>query len=131
LLLDGRGTVWITDFGLAKAVASPDSPGEAELTSTGDIVGTLRYLAPERLNGDADPRSDVYSLGLTLYEFLTLRPALYEPDRTKLRQPRTRPTPGFMTPWWPRPAPPAAAARPVNDSTVCKRSMKRPPWHEN
>src|SRR5262249_6607504 len=84
LLLDGRGTVWITDFGLAKAVASPDSPGEAELTSTGDIVGTLRYLAPERLNGDADPRSDVYSLGLTLYEFLTLRPAFDESDRTKL-----------------------------------------------
>jgi WD40 repeat protein len=78
LLLDTRGTVWVTDFGLAKASDS------AELTHTGDIVGTLRYLAPERFSGQADVRGDVYALGLTLYELLTLRPAFDESDRNKL-----------------------------------------------
>src|SRR5262249_5810735 len=70
LLLDETGNVWVTDFGLAKA----DSDGD-NLTHTGDIVGTLRYLAPERFNGQGDLRSDVYSLALTLYELLTLRTA--------------------------------------------------------
>jgi serine/threonine protein kinase/WD40 repeat protein len=69
LLLDAHGTVWITDFGLAKA------EGSDELTHTGDLVGTLRYMAPERMRGWSDPRSDVYGLGITLYELLTLRPA--------------------------------------------------------
>src|SRR5262249_12589236 len=79
LLLDDTGNVWVTDFGLAKA----DSDGD-NLTHTGDIVGTLRYMAPERFNGQEDFRSDVYSLGLTLYEMLTLRPAFDEADRSKL-----------------------------------------------
>jgi WD40 repeat protein/serine/threonine protein kinase len=78
LLLGTRGTVWVTDFGLAKAADSED------LTHTGDIVGTLRYLAPERFHGQADARSDLYALGLTLYELLTLRPAFDETDRNKL-----------------------------------------------
>ncbi len=78
LLLDAQGQVWITDFGLAKAQDSD------ELTNTGDIVGTLRYMAPERFKGWSDPRSDVYALGATLYELLTLRPAFEESDRFKL-----------------------------------------------
>jgi serine/threonine protein kinase/WD40 repeat protein len=69
LLLDRQGTVWVTDFGLAKA------EGSDELTSPGDVVGTLRFMAPERFSDIADARSDVYSLGLTLYEMLTLKPA--------------------------------------------------------
>jgi tetratricopeptide (TPR) repeat protein len=69
LLLDVWGNVWLTDFGLAKAAGTPN------LTRTGDLVGTLRYLAPERLQGRADVRGDVYALGLTLYEALALRPA--------------------------------------------------------
>lgn len=77
LLLDTSGTVWVTDFGLAK------EQGE-DLTRTGDVVGTLRYLAPERLSGTSDARSDLYSLGLTLYELLTLRPAFRQPDRARL-----------------------------------------------
>src|SRR5262249_36562429 len=79
LLLDDTGNVWVTDFGLAKA----DTDGD-DLTHTGDVIGTLRYLAPERFSGRGDLRSDVYSLGLTLYELLTLRPAFDERDRNKL-----------------------------------------------
>jgi serine/threonine protein kinase/formylglycine-generating enzyme required for sulfatase activity len=79
LLLDETGNVWVTDFGLAKAADSGD-----DLTRTGDVVGTLRYMAPERFSGRGDLRSDVYSLGLTLYEMLTLRPAFDEGDRNRL-----------------------------------------------
>jgi serine/threonine protein kinase len=78
LLLDDAGNVWVTDFGLAKTEDSYN------LTDTGDVVGTLRYLAPERFNGQGDVRSDVYSLGLTLYEMMALRSAFDESDRTKL-----------------------------------------------
>ncbi|MCI0742214.1 MAG: tetratricopeptide repeat protein [Gemmataceae bacterium] len=77
LLLDGEGRVWVTDFGLAKTDAEP-------LTGTGDILGTLRYMPPERFRGWSDPRSDVYSLGLTLYEMLLLQPAFAETDQAKL-----------------------------------------------
>jgi WD40 repeat protein len=83
LLLDNRGTVWVTDFGLAKA-ASPDGDAGEAITHTGDIIGTLRYMAPERFQGRSDARSDIYSLGLTLYELLVYRPAFDETDRTKL-----------------------------------------------
>ena len=78
LLLDTEGTAWVTDFGLAKTDDSGD------LTNTGDIVGTLRYMAPERFRGQSDPRSDVFSLGLTLYEMATLRPAFAAPVRAQL-----------------------------------------------
>jgi WD40 repeat protein/serine/threonine protein kinase len=79
LLLDGQGTVWVTDFGLARAAADTDA-----LTHTGDVVGTLRYMAPERFRGAGDARSDIYALGLTLYELLTLQPAFPEADRHRL-----------------------------------------------
>ncbi len=78
LLLDAQGTVWITDFGLAKA------EGTEELTDTGDIVGTMRFMAPERYEGRSLPQSDVYALGLTLYELLTLRPAFDDANKAKL-----------------------------------------------
>ncbi len=77
LLLDTEGVVWITDFGLAK------SDGD-RLTQTGDILGTLRYMAPERFRGEADVRSDIYALGLTLYELLTVEPAFGACDRLRL-----------------------------------------------
>src|SRR5262249_13465281 len=80
LLLDVWGPIWLTAFGLAKAAGAPD------LTRPGDVVGTLRYLAPERFAGRADVRSDVYSLGLTLYEVLALRPAFDGHDQAELAQ---------------------------------------------
>ncbi len=78
LLLDLQGTVWVADFGLAKA------EGTEELTHTGDIVGTIRYMAPERFEGKSLPQSDVYGLGLTLYELLTLRPAFDDTNKGRL-----------------------------------------------
>ncbi|MBI4585074.1 MAG: VCBS repeat-containing protein [Planctomycetes bacterium] len=78
LLLEASGKVWITDFGLAKAEGSED------LTQSGEILGTLRYLPPERLKGWSDPRSDLYSLGLTLYELLTLKLVFEDEDRGRL-----------------------------------------------
>ena len=78
LLLDGQGTVWVADFGLAKTVEGED------LTHTGDIVGTIRYMAPERFHGQCDARSDIYALGLTLYEMVGLRPAFEQTARQAL-----------------------------------------------
>jgi serine/threonine protein kinase/tetratricopeptide (TPR) repeat protein len=69
LLIDARGNAWITDFGLAKSEEAGD------LSQSTEVVGTLRYMSPERLEGKSDPGCDVYSLGATLYELLTLRTA--------------------------------------------------------
>ena len=77
LILDGE-TVWVADFGLAKM---SNTEG---LTATGDILGTLQYLPPECLTGDADVRSDVYGLGATLYEMLTLEPPYAADSPAKL-----------------------------------------------
>jgi serine/threonine protein kinase/WD40 repeat protein len=84
LILDDHGTVWITDFGLAKSDDDSAPDPSASLTRAGDIVGTIAYLAPERLEGKADARSDVYALGLTLYELLTLEPAFHDENRRRL-----------------------------------------------
>lgn len=75
VILDEKGVAWLTDFGLAKLVDQED------LTHPGDVVGTLRYMAPEQLEGKTSASSDLYSLGLTLYELLTLRPAFNETSR--------------------------------------------------
>ena len=78
LLLDAQGNVWVTDFGLAKLVEGDD------LSHSHDLVGTMRFMAPERFRGVTDARGDVYSLGATLYEFLTLKPAFDERDQARL-----------------------------------------------
>ena len=80
LLLDNHGNVWVADFGLAKTAEADD------LTHTGDILGTIRYMAPERFSGHCDARSDVYSLGLTLYELVALKPAYEASDRHRLME---------------------------------------------
>jgi tetratricopeptide (TPR) repeat protein len=74
LLLDANGKVWVTDFGLAKVFE------EGDLTQPGDVAGTLRYSAPERFRGQSSAASDLFSLGLTLLELLTRRPAYDESD---------------------------------------------------
>jgi serine/threonine protein kinase len=78
LLLDAQGNVWVTDFGLAKLME-----GE-ELSHSHDLVGTLRFMAPERFRGITDRRSDIYALGATRYEMLALRPVFHERDHVQL-----------------------------------------------
>jgi serine/threonine-protein kinase len=65
VLVDAEGRVKVTDFGIARA-------GTSQMTETGSIVGTAQYLSPEQARGgEVDPRSDLYSLGVVLYELLT------------------------------------------------------------
>ncbi|MCA9142922.1 MAG: protein kinase [Planctomycetaceae bacterium] len=78
LLLDDQNNVWITDFGLARI------EGLEELTMAEDVIGTLQYVPPERFHGRTDARGDVYSLGLTLYELLTLHSAFASSSRAEL-----------------------------------------------
>jgi serine/threonine protein kinase/Flp pilus assembly protein TadD len=81
LLLDAHGELWVTDFGLAHCQS------QAGLTMTGDLIGTLRYMSPEQALArrvPIDHRTDVYSLGVTLYELLTLEPAFGGGDRGEL-----------------------------------------------
>lgn len=81
LMLDLRSELWVTDFGLARL---QDEPG---VTRTGDLVGTLRYMSPEQALAKQvviDHRTDIYSLGATLYELLTLRPVFDGKDRQEL-----------------------------------------------
>jgi serine/threonine protein kinase/WD40 repeat protein/tetratricopeptide (TPR) repeat protein len=81
LMLDADGRLWVTDFGLAQVQS------DTRLTITGDLVGTLRYMSPEQALAQrviVDHRTDVYSLGATLYELLTLRPVFEGADRQEL-----------------------------------------------
>ncbi|MFM9960643.1 MAG: serine/threonine-protein kinase [Planctomycetaceae bacterium] len=78
ILIDKRGRVKIADFGLAKLLdrsssGSPESPSPASLTATNQVMGTLRYMAPEQMQGSraVDHRADIYSLGVVFYELLT------------------------------------------------------------
>jgi serine/threonine protein kinase len=85
LLLDSMGKLWVTDFGLAQI-----EHAEGQLTRSGDALGTVRYMSPEQAAGNRvvlDHRTDIYSLGITLYEMLTLQPAIRGNDyRAMLNQ---------------------------------------------
>lgn len=86
LLIDRRGMVWVTDFGLARRIADPG------VSQSGGFIGTPKYMSPEQAESrPVDPRSDVYSLGATLYELATLRPPFEGRDFAELaRQITTR-----------------------------------------
>ncbi len=79
LLLDQNSDVWVVDFGLAKLV-------DNDITQTGNILGTLRYMSPERFDGSCDERGDIYSLGATLYELLALEPLFSGSDHLSVMQ---------------------------------------------
>ena len=81
LLLDAQGQVWVTDFGLARGAT------DMGLTVSGDLIGTLRYMSPEQAlakHGLVDHRTDIYALGATLYELLTLQPVVEGQDREEI-----------------------------------------------
>lgn len=95
VLLDGEGRVWVADFGLSQW--SPQAghgsllyripsgnPAEDQSDHPRRLAGTLRYMAPERLLGQSDARSDIYSAGMTLYELTVLRPAFPETNSESL-----------------------------------------------
>ncbi|MEM6473554.1 MAG: serine/threonine-protein kinase, partial [Planctomycetota bacterium] len=81
LLLDESGKVWVTDFGLARCKSA------GNLTAEGSLLGTIRYMSPEQVAAKPrgiDHRTDIYSLGITLYELLTSRPAFSGRNREQL-----------------------------------------------
>jgi len=116
LLLDARGHLWITDFGLARLET------DSGLTITGDVVGTARYMSPEQALAKrvtVDHRTDVYSLGVTLYELLTLEPAFRGRDRQELFRQIA-----FEEPRPPRRVNPAV---PVELETIVLKAMAKAP----
>ena len=81
LMVDADRHLYIADFGLARIES------DAGMTMTGDLIGTLRYMSPEQAAGNrvvVDPRSDVYSLGATLYELVSMQPAFTGHDRQEI-----------------------------------------------
>ncbi len=71
IMLNVTGDPIIMDFGIAKIM------GGTQHTATGAVLGTARYMSPEQIKGERiDPRTDIYSLGVTLFEMLGGRPAL-------------------------------------------------------
>jgi serine/threonine protein kinase len=84
LLIDATGKVCVTDFGLAAEMNPAPEDGD------GSVTGTVRYMAPERFNGESDQTSDLYSVGVTLYELVTRRAAFGTEDRTELIEKITR-----------------------------------------
>ncbi|XZE53827.1 protein kinase domain-containing protein [Planctomycetaceae bacterium SH139] len=114
LIIDAQGGVWLTDFGIAKWQ-------DKGLTKTTEAPGTLRYMSPERFGGLADARSDIYSLGATMYELLTLTHAFTANDdlllleQIKNSQPRT-----------PRSIDPCI---PIDLQTIVLKAMAKEPQH--
>src|SRR5262249_5117224 len=113
---DDRGTVWITDFGLAY-----DSADTQTLTHTGDLMGTIRYMSPERFAGRTDAGADIYGLGITLYELATGRPAFWDGDRAMLIHQVMHQEP-------PRPRQ-VAPRMPRDLETIVLKAMAREPAH--
>lgn len=93
ILLTREGTVKVADFGIARLVE------EEEAGEPGEIIGSARYMSPEQLRGDeTTPRSDLYSVGIILYHFLTGRPPFSGDTRSVARQQvhKDPPSPGML-----------------------------------
>jgi serine/threonine protein kinase len=116
LIIDGQDSLWVTDFGLARTATNEG------LTMSGDVLGTLRYMSPEQALAKralVDHRSDVYALGVTLYEALTLQPAYAGSDREELlRQ---------IAAGEPRPPRRLEPSIPVELETIVLKAMAREP----
>jgi serine/threonine protein kinase/tetratricopeptide (TPR) repeat protein len=116
LMVDPTGKVWVTDFGLARIES------DVGMTMTGDVLGTLRYMAPEQALGKrimVDHRADIYSLGATLYELLTLRPVFEAVNREELLKQLT-----FEEP---KPIRKVHPAVPVDLETVVMKAIAKDP----
>lgn len=115
VLIDRSGLVKVTDFGIAKAAFAA-----SDLTATGDLLGTARYLAPELVaGGDVDHRADLYACGVVLYESLTGRAPFEGPTHiatATMRLTKEPPPPGALRPGIPR-----------SLETVTMRSLARDP----
>jgi tetratricopeptide (TPR) repeat protein len=116
LIIGAQGHLWVTDFGLARF------QGEGSLTATGDLLGTLRYMSPEQALANravVDQRTDVYSLGATLYELVTLRPAFKGTDRQDLLR--------LIAQEEPRPPHALNPAVPADLETIVLKAMAKEP----
>jgi hypothetical protein len=116
LMVDGRGHLWLTDFGLAQFQT------DVALTMTGDLLGTLRYMSPEQALAKRlliDHRSDLHSLGATLYELLTLEPAFGGTDSQEVLRRIV-----FEDPRLPRRLNPAV---PAELETIVLKAMEKDP----
>ncbi len=115
ILLTEDGRVLVTDFGIAKA-----SEATSDLTEVGQVVGTAKYLSPEQVEGrPLDPRSDVYALGVVLYEAATGQPpfAADNVTATALARLHSQPT-------WPRAL--RADVPPALETIVMQAMARRP-----
>jgi len=113
LLIDKSGHVWLADFGVAKLM------DQDNLTATDGLIGTLRYTSPEQWEGQSDARSDIYSLGLTLYELCALQPAFAANDRRELIRQVAETTPERLSRLMP--------GIPADLETVINKAMARSP----
>ena len=114
IMLTNTGAVKVTDFGIARVL------GQARMTRQGNIVGTLEYIAPERIRGEeADLRSDIYSLGAVLYEMLSGRLPFERDNEFALMQAHlTAPVPPFAS---------LGVGVPPPFETVLKRALAKKP----
>lgn len=116
VLFRNNGTAVLTDFGIAKSIES-----EAQLTTIGTIVGTPRYMSPEQADGrGTDPRSDIYALGVILFEMLAGHPPYQGPDSMSTLYAHVHePIPSLPLPMQP--------LQPLVDSMLAKRAQDRVP----